>query len=152
MSVFSWSACKWRDLGYFFLFGTHELCLSEEQLHFLVPPHLPSNILRATLDLLSPAALPPPPANPSPVKWTSVAIAAFTSEKSALTLELPASSGLPKQVTWHRRGDYLATVCKSNSYFCRHHVSLFCSRKRGSRRRLDSSTIPPPLTGTIQED
>lgn len=79
----------------------------------MVPPNLPSNVLVATLDLLTPATLPPQPAHPSPVKWTSISAAAFAPEKPILTVELPPSSGVPKQITWHRRGDYLATVCKS---------------------------------------
>lgn len=83
---------------------------SEEQLHFLIPPNLPIAILKATQALLAPANMPPPPAVPSPVKWVSTSAAASTSDSPILTVSLPSGSGLPKQLAWHKRGDYLATV------------------------------------------
>ncbi|TFY65102.1 hypothetical protein EVJ58_g2197 [Rhodofomes roseus] len=82
----------------------------EEQLHFIIPPNLSTPILLATQTLLAPATLPPAPATPSPVKWASTAAAASSSDSPILTLHLPPSSGLPKQVVWHRKGDYLSTV------------------------------------------
>ncbi|KAL4241279.1 Ribosome biogenesis protein ERB1 [Abortiporus biennis] len=82
----------------------------EEKLHFLIPPYTPPTVLNATLTLLAPATLPPAPANPSPVKWNSPAASSFAVEKPILTVTLPSTSGLPKQISWHRRGDYLATV------------------------------------------
>ncbi|KAF9821433.1 hypothetical protein IEO21_00679 [Rhodonia placenta] len=82
----------------------------EEKLHFIIPPNLPTAVLTATQSLLSPATLPPQPATPSPVKWVSTAAAASTSDSPILTVNLPPSSGLPKQVAWHRKGDYLSTV------------------------------------------
>ena len=43
-------------------------------------------------------------------------MASSSSDKPILTIALPSSSGLPKQIAWHRRGDYLATVCKYTLY------------------------------------
>jgi ribosome biogenesis protein ERB1 len=71
--------------------------------------------MRATVALLAPAALPPAPATPSPVKWSSVPAAAASSDAPVLTVQLPASSGVPRQITWHRRGDYVASVCASRA-------------------------------------
>ena len=104
-----WSECKC-------FYGILYSCLtpfSEEQLLFLIPPNLPSTILSATQAVLAPANLPPPPAVPSPVKWTSVSPAASSSDAPILTVSMPASSGTPKHLAWHKRGDYLATVCTS---------------------------------------
>ncbi|CAL1702299.1 unnamed protein product [Somion occarium] len=83
---------------------------TEERLHFVIPPNLPAPVLFATQAVLSPANLPPAPATPSPVKWTSVSAASSSSEKPILTIDLPPSSGLPKQIAWHRKGDYLSTI------------------------------------------
>ncbi|EKM59698.1 uncharacterized protein PHACADRAFT_158105 [Phanerochaete carnosa HHB-10118-sp] len=83
---------------------------TEEQLHFLTPPNLPTSVLVATQAALAPAQLPPAPTTPSPVKWQSISAAASTSDSPILTINLPSNSGMPKQVAWHRRGDYLATV------------------------------------------
>lgn len=83
---------------------------SEEQLHFLIPPNLPATILTATQNVLAPANMPPPPPVPSPVEWQSVSAAASTSDSPILTVNMPPGSGLPKQLAWHRRGDYVATV------------------------------------------
>ncbi|KAH8106234.1 ribosome biogenesis protein ERB1 [Cristinia sonorae] len=95
--------CPRTDVS-FFVVGV------EDQLHFVVPPNLPTIVLTATLATLCPATLPPQPATPSPVKWTSVAAASYSTDKPVLSVALPPSSGVPKQLTWHRRGDYLATV------------------------------------------
>ncbi|KAI0959806.1 Ribosome biogenesis protein erb1 [Taiwanofungus camphoratus] len=95
--------CPRTDVS-FFIVGV------DEHLHFLIPPNLPPAILTATQSLLAPATMPPQPATPSPVKWASTSTAASTSDSPILTLTMPPSSGLPKQIVWHRRGDYLATV------------------------------------------
>jgi len=52
-----------------------------------------------------------PPETPSPVKWFNSA-SALSLETPLLSLDLPPSSGLAKHIAWHRKGDYLATVCK----------------------------------------
>ncbi len=88
-----------------------ETNVREEKLHFLVPPNLPPAILSATRALLNPANLPPAPETPSPVKWFNSA-SALSLETPLLSLDLPPSSGLAKHIAWHRKGDYLATVCK----------------------------------------
>ncbi|KAL0949577.1 hypothetical protein HGRIS_009626 [Hohenbuehelia grisea] len=81
----------------------------EEKLHFIIPPNLPAAVVTATRAALAPAILPPPPATPSSVKWTSISTDAWR-DSPILTLALPPSSGLVKQIAWHRRGDYLASV------------------------------------------
>lgn len=88
--------------------------VSEEKLHFFVPPNLPPAILSATRALLNPANLPPTPETPSPVKWVN-SPSAPELEAPLLSLDLPPSSGLAKHIAWHRKGDYFATVCKSFS-------------------------------------
>ncbi|KAH9938426.1 NUC169 domain-containing protein [Fomitopsis serialis] len=95
--------CPRTDIS-FFVVGI------EEHVHFIIPPNLPTPVLAATQALLAPATLPPAPATPSPVKWVSTAAAASSSDSPILTLNLPSSSGLPKQIVWHRKGDYLSTV------------------------------------------
>ncbi|KAF8665761.1 hypothetical protein AX16_000209 [Volvariella volvacea WC 439] len=85
----------------------------DEALHFIVPPHLSHTVLSTTQSILAPAGLPPTPSTPSPVKWMSTT--SWSVDKPILTLILPPSSGLPTQVTWHRKGDYLATVSNENN-------------------------------------
>ncbi|CCM02832.1 uncharacterized protein FIBRA_04944 [Fibroporia radiculosa] len=87
----------------------------EEHLHFLIPPNLSTAILAATQALLSPATLPPQPTTPSLVKWVSQTAAASSVDSPILTLNLPPSSGVTKQITWHRKGDYLSSVSGSES-------------------------------------
>ncbi|KAI0269246.1 BOP1NT-domain-containing protein [Gloeopeniophorella convolvens] len=98
--------CPRTDVS-FFVVGT------EEKLHFFIPPNLPPAIQSSTQALLAPVTLPPAPVAPSPVKWTNPPSAA-TSEKPILSVDLPQSSGLAKHITWHRKGDYFATVCGSS--------------------------------------
>ncbi|KZT26938.1 ribosome biogenesis protein ERB1 [Neolentinus lepideus HHB14362 ss-1] len=97
--------CPRTDVS-FFVVGV------EGHLHFVIPPNLPSGVLTVTQSLLAPGTLPPPPATPSPVKWVSSSSSASLDDP-ILTLQLPALSGLPGQITWHRRGDYLASVSNS---------------------------------------
>ena len=80
-------------------------------MHLIIPPNLPAPVLSATQNLLAPANLPPPPAVPSPVKWASVPVSQSTSYAPILTLNLPSSPEPPKQLVWHRKGDYVASVC-----------------------------------------
>lgn len=94
--------CPRMDVS-FFVVGT------EERLHFFVPPNLPPAILSATRALLNPANLPPVAETPSHVKWVN-SPSAPTLETSLLSLDLPPSSGLAKDIAWHRKGDYFATV------------------------------------------
>ncbi|CAK5276010.1 unnamed protein product [Mycena citricolor] len=82
----------------------------EETLHFIVPPNVPSTILASTQNLLAPATLPAAPETPSLVKWVTAPTSTWSTDTPILTVHLPSASGLPKQITWHRRGDYVATV------------------------------------------
>ncbi|KAJ4473539.1 NUC169 domain-containing protein [Lentinula lateritia] len=95
--------CPRTDVSYFVV-GT------DDMLHFLIPPNLPASILQLTQSILAPSTLPPAPETPSPVKWSTPSSNTWTDETAVLTIHLPPSSGLPTQITWHRRGDYLASV------------------------------------------
>ncbi|KAG9317231.1 ribosome biogenesis protein ERB1 [Chiua virens] len=95
--------CPRTDTNYFVV-GT------EDKLHFITPPNLPSVILHSTQSTLTPATL--PPATQSPVKWSS---STGREDGLVLTVLLPAASGLVKQIAWHRKGDYLATVSSRES-------------------------------------
>ena len=112
--------CPRTDINYFVIgtyvttpswsHSTNETSISrEDRLHFVIPPNLPSTIFHSTQSTLTPATL--PPATKSSVKWTSSPRA---EDGVVLTILLPAVSGLIKQVAWHRKGDYLATVCTFN--------------------------------------
>ncbi|KAH9179970.1 BOP1NT-domain-containing protein [Lactarius sanguifluus] len=94
--------CPRTDVS-FFVVGT------EENLHFYVPPNLTPTVLSATRTLLNPPNLPPAPETPSPVKWVN-SPSASALEAPLLSLGLPPSSGLAKNIAWHRKGDYFATV------------------------------------------
>ena len=88
-----------------------DLDFREEQLHFLVPPNQPASIASFTQSLLSPAAQPESKsATPSPIKWRA-GTDTLHDEKPLLTIDMPPSSGAIKQIAWHRRGDYFATLC-----------------------------------------
>ncbi|KAI6034284.1 NUC169 domain-containing protein [Pisolithus microcarpus] len=73
--------CPRTDVSYF-------VASVEDKLHFIVPPNLPSAILSSTQNA-----------------WASTS---RVENGVILTITLPATSGLPKQITWHRKGDYLA--------------------------------------------
>ena len=79
---------------------------SDEKLHFIIPPNLPAAVLHSTQNTLAPPTLPPP--TTSTLKWTSTS---GVEDGVILTITFPGASGLPKQITWHRKGDYLASVC-----------------------------------------
>ncbi|KAF8559034.1 BOP1NT-domain-containing protein [Imleria badia] len=95
--------CPRTDTSYFVV-GTYD------KLHFIIPPNLPSVVHNPTHSTLAPATL--PPATQSPVKWSS---SPGREDGVVLTILLPAASGLIKQITWHRKGDYLATVSNRES-------------------------------------
>ncbi|KAJ7591292.1 NUC169 domain-containing protein [Mycena floridula] len=81
----------------------------EEKIHLIVPPNLSASVYQLTRTLLSPANLPPLPQTPSAAQW-SLPSTSWSVDTPVLTISLPQSSGLPKQITWHRRGDYMASV------------------------------------------
>ncbi|KAJ7499137.1 NUC169 domain-containing protein [Mycena latifolia] len=95
--------CPRTDVSYFVV-GV------EEALHFVIPPNLSSPVLLLTQSILAPTTLPPAPETPSPVKWVTPPTSSWSPDTAILTVQLPQSSGLPKQIAWHRRGDYMATV------------------------------------------
>ncbi|KAH0839680.1 ribosome biogenesis protein ERB1 [Lanmaoa asiatica] len=95
--------CPRTDTSYFVV-GT------EDKLYFIIPPNLSSAILHSTHSTLTPATL--PAATQSPVKWSS---SPGREDGVVLTILLPAASGLAKQIAWHRKGDYLATVSSRES-------------------------------------
>jgi ribosome biogenesis protein ERB1 len=83
-----------------------------------MPPYVPPEIESATLDVLQPRVPPPlmTSAKESPVKWHQES-ATFKKSVSTYSIPLavismPPGSDLPKQITFHRRGDYFSTVCK----------------------------------------
>lgn len=94
--------CPRTDVN-FFVVGT------EEKIRFFIPPNLSPAILTATRTLLNPATLPSQPATASSVKWVDLPKVP-TLDSPLLSIELPPSSGLVKQIAWHRKGDYFATV------------------------------------------
>ena len=110
MSAILLSECESISTLYPFL--DFYLLGSEEKLHLLIPPNIPGPVLSLTQALLAPASLPPPPPTPSPVKWVTPPSNSWSIDTPILTVHLPQSSGLPQQISWHRKGDYLATVCK----------------------------------------
>ncbi|KZS98013.1 BOP1NT-domain-containing protein [Sistotremastrum niveocremeum HHB9708] len=95
--------CPRKDVTFF-------VVALEETLHAIIPPNLSEPILKATRTLLAPSELPANGSAPTVVKWTSD-LSGSSEDKPILSLRLPASSGSPKQVVFHRRGDYFATVC-----------------------------------------
>lgn len=81
-------------------------------MHFIIPPNVDPSVLSLTQSILAPTTL-PPPATPSNVKWITPPSNTWSLDTPILTINLPPSSGLPTHFCWHRRGDYLASVCMS---------------------------------------
>jgi len=77
-----------------------------------MPPYLPPAIFAATLAVLNPTNPPQSLPTASSVIWTNGKDRNPTSNAPVLVLSLPPSAGLPRQITFHRRGDYFATVCE----------------------------------------
>ncbi|KAF9563683.1 ribosome biogenesis protein ERB1 [Agrocybe pediades] len=82
----------------------------EDTIHFIIPPNVDPAVLTLTQSVLAPTTLPPAPATPSPVKWTTPPSNTWSQDTPILTIDLPASTGIPSHFCWHRRGDYLASV------------------------------------------
>lgn len=103
--------CPRKDVSFF-------VVALEEELHFLSPPNLPGSIANLTHALLSPSVAPESKsATPSPIKWRAAESGVLADdERPLLTVELPQSSGLVKQIAWHRRGDYFATLSATESH------------------------------------
>lgn len=62
---------------------------------------------------LAPTTLPPPQLNPSVLKWITPTSNLWSIDTPILTISFPSSSGTTAHLCWHRRGDYLASVCMS---------------------------------------
>jgi hypothetical protein len=122
--------------------------------HFLIPPNIPGPVFSLTQTLLAPASLPPPPPTPSPVKWVTPPSNSWSIDTSILTIHLPQSSGLPQQISWHRKGDYLATVCKycATLYFFPAYLNFVNSKWWFSERSMDPSDHTKALAGSVQEN
>ncbi|EGO01742.1 hypothetical protein SERLA73DRAFT_49062 [Serpula lacrymans var. lacrymans S7.3] len=101
-------AIEWspRQDASFFVVGMYD------KIHFLIPPNLSSILFTSTQSLLAPATL--PPSTQPTVKWMS-ASSSSPEDEPILTMILPPGSGAPKQLTWHKKGDYLASVSNSEN-------------------------------------
>lgn len=87
---------------------------SEERLYVVVPPLLSAAIHEATRELFDAAQT---PASANPVKWTAPSQQAGSPAGDFPSIiELPPGSGQVKQITFHRKGDYFATVCTRAGY------------------------------------
>jgi ribosome biogenesis protein ERB1 len=106
IGALSW--CPRTDVCYF-------VVAVEETIHFIIPPHVPSTIMALTQAALAPTTLPPPPLNPSVLKWITPASNLWSIDTPTLTINFPSSSGSTSHLCWHRRGDYLASVSSGNS-------------------------------------
>lgn len=140
------------------VFATHNQLRRDEKLHFIIPPNVPPAVLTATHNALAPATLPPPPPNPSPVKWSNPPSAiAVSSDAPILSIGLPQSSGLPKGIVWHRKGDYFATVCTwpfhSRSPYPRPDSvrSPILSERGRTGWRMDPPGVKTTFAGAVQE-
>lgn len=91
---------------------------SEDEIFAFMPPYLPPILEATTLDVLQPRNLPPQtaPITDKSVKWSQESMtfkqSVSTYSSPLVVVGLPPGGGLPKQITFHRRGDYFATVCK----------------------------------------
>ncbi|KAG8985634.1 Ribosome biogenesis protein erb1 [Tulasnella sp. 427] len=107
--------CPRKDVSYF-LVGI------EDEIFAFMPPHLSPAMESATLDVLVPRSPPPPIGEDGekPVKWSQESLSfkqsASTFSSPLLVVTLPPTAGLPKQITFHRRGDYFATVSSAEGH------------------------------------
>ncbi|KAF8341995.1 NUC169 domain-containing protein [Cantharellus anzutake] len=84
----------------------------DEAIHFIMPPYQPPAIAQATLSVLTPPNL-PHPAQES-LHWT-VSDSGYSQgvHEPIMTITMPHASGLVKQLTFHRKGDYVASTSAS---------------------------------------
>lgn len=86
---------------------------SDEAIHILTPPYLSPERLAVTMAHLKPVNPPQSaPASATTLQWTASASSSSSPNVLAphLTIQMQPSSGLVKQLTFHRRGDYFASV------------------------------------------
>ena len=84
----------------------------EEQLYVVIPPLLSAAIHVATREQFDGAEMgsgSQPPSTTSAVKWTLPS--ETTSADFLCAIQLPQGSGHVTQITFHRKGDYFATIC-----------------------------------------
>ncbi|KAG8862253.1 hypothetical protein FRB96_001832 [Tulasnella sp. 330] len=101
--------CPRKDVS-FFMVGI------EDEVYAFMPPYIPPAIQATTLEMLNPKNLPQPvvAASDRSVKWTKesamLKLSSASYSSPILVVGLPSGAGTPKQITFHRRGDYFATV------------------------------------------
>lgn len=100
--------CPRTDVSYFAV-------AINDTIQMLIPPNVSAPVLSLTQSVLAPTTLPPATSTPSLVKWVTPPSSAWSVDLPILTIRLPASTGVPTQIIWHRRGDYLATVSASGA-------------------------------------
>ncbi|KIO30016.1 hypothetical protein M407DRAFT_14428 [Tulasnella calospora MUT 4182] len=107
--------CPRKDVSYF-LVGV------EDEVFAFMPPYLPPAVESATLDVLVPRNPPQPIGEQTDksVKWSQESISfkqsASTFSAPLIVVGLPPGAGMPKQITFHRRGDYFATVSSAEGH------------------------------------
>ncbi|CAA7260169.1 unnamed protein product [Cyclocybe aegerita] len=87
----------------------------EDAISFIIPPNVDASVLSLTQSVLAPTTLPPPATTPSPVKWVTPPSSSWSLETPIVTIHLPSTSGTASNFSWHRRGDYLASVSTGGS-------------------------------------
>ncbi|KAH0617325.1 hypothetical protein JD844_015374 [Phrynosoma platyrhinos] len=88
------------------------VAIAVEQSVLLVNPGLGDKLLYGATDQILESYVPPEEERPQPVKWEEAA-----GEDCARGVRLIIKHGKPlKQVTWHGKGDYFATVVSENSH------------------------------------
>jgi hypothetical protein len=124
----------------------------DESLHAIIPPHQTHAVASATHALLCPAVLPANASKETPlVKWQSQS----NSEDFSLVLHLPPRSGTTKQIVFHRRGDYVATVCEHHFFEhpkCVRSEHSYFSGWKGTDFGLDTQHIQTTFTKSFQKD
>lgn len=100
---------------------------SDEAIHIFNPPYLPPERLASTIAHLKPTNPPPPTAaSATTLQWTTPTPPSSSSHNVLvphLTIQMQPSSGLIKQLIFHRRGDYFASV--GQYYIVSFYVSLY---------------------------
>ena len=122
---------------------------SENKVHFFAPSNQHRGTLASTKSTLAPPTMPPPPANPSPVIWTSSEDAM---DITTLTLDIPDNAGLVKQIVWHPKGDYLTSVCESRvpyPYFTTQVQRFFFISWYGTRDCVDAPDFQEAFSSTL---
>nr|XP_034980505.1 ribosome biogenesis protein BOP1 [Zootoca vivipara] len=106
--------------------------IAVEQSVLLVNPSLGDKLLYGATDQLLDSYVPPEEERPQPVTWEEA-----TGEERSRGVRLIVRHGKPlKQVTWHAKGDYFATVVQDNSHL---QVLIHQASKRWSQAPFQRS-------------